>query len=185
MAKPLRILAMLPLFFLLFTACGQDPAGEEKFLALKDQQLSAQVQARLQSGGKESEYTLHLSLSGQDAHITVAEPAAHAGIAVTVGKEGSFLRYGQTELVIPGGEEKLSLFSLLWSAAAGLTGGRYDAAGAEDENFTVYCSAKLGDAGLTHRYVLDGETGLPLISETAGEGVSLYLRWESCEISEG
>lgn len=185
-----RLLPVLCIFCLLFSGCGGSAEPGEKHLhTLDGKDFTAVCDVRLTSGGVESAYTLMLRHSGEQSEIAVQAPKIHAGITVRVDTDAELI-WEDVQLVIPGGEAHISLFSLLHSLAESLTGGTAEAYLRErregEDVITALCPAKIGEDALSHSISVTAKDGIPIESHSsAADGTTLYCRWMEFTLQEG
>ena len=181
---------MLCILCLLLSGCGGSAEPGEKHLhTLECRAFTAVCDTRLTSGGVESEYTLTLRHAEGLSEIVITAPEAHAGITVRVDEDAELI-WEDVQLVIPGGEEHISLFSLLHSLAESLTGGTADTYLRERREgadvITALCPAKIGENELSHSISVTAKDGIPTESHTsAADGTTLYCRWREFTVQEG
>ena len=185
-----RLLPMLCILCLLLSGCGGSAEpGERHLHTLAGKAFTAVCDTRLTSGGVESTYTLTLRHSDGQTEVVVQAPEAHAGITVLVDGDAELI-WEDVQLVIPGGEAHISLFSLLHSLAESLTGGTADTYLRErregEDVITALCPAKIGEDELSHRISVTAKGGTPIESHTsAADGTTLYCRWREFTVQEG
>ncbi len=185
-----RLLPVLCILCLLLSGCGGSAGPGEKHLhTLADKAFTAVCDTRLTAGGVESTYTLTLRHSDGQSEIVLQAPEEHAGITVLVDGDAELI-WEDVQLVIPGGEEHISLFSLLHSLAESVTGGTADTYLRErregEDVITALCPARIGEKELSHSISVTAKDGIPVDSHTsAADGTTLYCRWREFTVQEG